>query len=40
MSKLRVHSFAISIDGYGAGPDQDPDNPLGKGGSDRRAYLR
>ena len=22
MSKLRVHSFSISIDGYGAGPDQ------------------
>ncbi len=29
MSKLRVHSFAISIDGYGAGPDQDLQNPLG-----------
>ena len=32
MSKLRVHSFAISIDGYGAGPDQSVDNPLGAGG--------
>jgi dihydrofolate reductase len=32
MSKLRVHSFAISIDGYGAGPDQAIDNPLGVGG--------
>jgi len=29
MSKLRVQSFAISIDGYGAGPDQDLRNPLG-----------
>jgi dihydrofolate reductase len=29
MSKLRVQSFAISIDGYGAGPDQDIDHPLG-----------
>ena len=29
MTKLRVQSFAISIDGYGAGPDQDLDNPLG-----------
>ncbi len=29
MSKLRVHSFSISIDGYGAGPDQDLENPLG-----------
>jgi hypothetical protein len=32
MSKLRVHSFGISLDGYGAGPDQDLDNPLGRGG--------
>ena len=32
MSKLRVHTFAISLDGYGAGPDQGLDNPLGKGG--------
>jgi dihydrofolate reductase len=31
-SRLRVHSFAISLDGYGAGPDQDLDNPLGVGG--------
>src|SRR5579862_8191689 len=29
MSKLLVRSFAISLDGYGAGPDQDLDNPLG-----------
>jgi len=29
MSKLRVHSFAISIDGYGAGPKRDLQNPLG-----------
>jgi len=29
MPKLRVHSFAISVDGYGAGPDQDLENPLG-----------
>jgi dihydrofolate reductase len=32
MSRLRVHSFAISLDGYGAGPDQNLDNPLGRGG--------
>ena len=32
MSKLRVHSFAISVDGYGAGPGQDRENPLGVGG--------
>ena len=28
MSKLRVRSFSISIDGYGAGPNQDLENPL------------
>jgi dihydrofolate reductase len=32
MSKLRVHCFTISIDGYGAGRNQDLDNPLGVGG--------
>lgn len=32
MSKLRVHAFAISIDGYGAGPNQSLENPLGVGG--------
>jgi dihydrofolate reductase len=32
MPKLRVQSFSISLDGYGAGPDQSRDNPLGVGG--------
>jgi dihydrofolate reductase len=32
MPKLRVHNFAISLDGYGAGRDQSTDNPLGVGG--------
>lgn len=32
MPKLRVHCFAISLDGYGAGPDQTVANPLGVGG--------
>ena len=32
MSKLRVAAFGISIDGYGAGPDQDLANPMGAGG--------
>jgi dihydrofolate reductase len=32
MSKLSVHCFSISLDGYGAGPNQDLDNPLGVGG--------
>src|SRR5262249_33243067 len=33
VSRLRVQSFAISIDGYGAGPSQDVDNPLGVNGT-------
>jgi dihydrofolate reductase len=32
MSKLRVNAFGISIDGYGAGPDQDLANPMGASG--------
>lgn len=32
MSKLRVACFAISLDGYGAGPRQSLENPLGEGG--------
>ena len=32
MTRLRVHCFSISLDGYGAGPNQGPDNPLGTGG--------
>ena len=33
MSKLRVESFTISLDGFGAGPNQDINNPLGVGGT-------
>jgi len=32
MSKLRVHAFTLSLDGFGAGPDQSLDDPLGVGG--------
>lgn len=32
MSSVRVQSFSISIDGFGAGPHQDLNNPLGVGG--------
>jgi len=32
MPKLRVQSFSVSLDGYGAGPSQDLKNPLGVGG--------
>jgi len=34
VSQLRVSCFAISIDGYGAGPHQDRQNPLGVGGEE------
>jgi dihydrofolate reductase len=32
MQKLRVHNFAISLDGYAAGPGQDLQHPLGVDG--------
>lgn len=32
MSRLRVNAFAMSIDGFGAGPDQGLDHPMGVGG--------
>lgn len=32
MSRLRVESVSISLDGFGAGPNQDLKNPLGIGG--------
>lgn len=33
MSKVRVNCFAVSLDGYGAGPRQSLENPLGVGGT-------
>jgi dihydrofolate reductase len=32
MGKLGVRNFSLSLDGYGAGPNQDLNNPLGAGG--------
>jgi dihydrofolate reductase len=32
MSKLRVHCFSVSLDGFGAGPNQSLDHGLGEGG--------
>ncbi len=32
MSKLRVAAFSVSADGFGAGPDQSLQDPLGVGG--------
>jgi len=39
MSKVRVNGFSISIDGYGAGPDQDLANPLGVGGEALHRWI-
>ena len=32
MTKIRVNAFSISLDGYGAGPDQELEHPMGVGG--------
>ena len=32
MTKLRVRAFSVSLDGFGAGPGQDLQNPMGRGG--------
>ena len=39
MTRVRVESFTISIDGYGAGPDQDINDPLGVGGMELHLWL-
>jgi len=39
MSKVRVAAFSISLDGFGAGPRQDLQNPLGVRGSELHAWL-
>ena len=39
MTKVRVLSFALSLDGYGAGPDQDLRNPLGVNGPELMEWL-
>ncbi|RWC92940.1 MAG: dihydrofolate reductase [Mesorhizobium sp.] len=39
MSKLRVNAFTLSLDGFGAGPDQDLANPLGIGGENLHKWM-
>jgi dihydrofolate reductase len=39
LSKLKVRSFSISIDGYGAGPKQDLQNPLGLRGTELMEWF-
>ena len=39
MSKLRVSSFGLSLDGFGAGPDQDLEHPLGVRGPELMEWF-
>ena len=39
MSILKVSAFSVSLDGYGAGPDQSIDNPLGKRGEELHDWV-
>ena len=39
MTRVRVEGFTISLDGYGAGPEQDIDHPLGRGGTELHPWL-
>jgi dihydrofolate reductase len=39
MTKLRVNAFGVSLDGYGAGPNQDLKNPLGVGGESLHKWF-
>ena len=39
MPKVRAAGFAVSLDGYGAGPEQSLDNPLGKGGRELHQWA-
>jgi len=39
MAKLRVQSFGVSVDGYGAGPDQSLDHPLGVRGPELMEWF-
>ena len=39
MTRVRVNSFCISLDGYGAGPNQDLQNPLGEGGTELHQWF-
>ena len=39
MTRVRVAGVTISLDGYGAGPNQDINNPLGLGGTELHQWL-
>jgi len=39
MPRLRVNAFTVSADGFGAGPDQGREYPLGRGGEDLHGWF-
>ena len=39
MTRVRVDGFTLSLDGYGAGPHQDLNHPLGQGGTALHPWL-
>jgi len=39
MAKVRVAGFAVSLDGYGAGPEQSLQDPLGKRGTELHRWF-
>jgi dihydrofolate reductase len=39
MSKLKVSCFGVSIDGFGAGPNQSIENPMGMGGMSLHGWV-
>ena len=39
MSKVRIAGFAVSVDGFGAGPDQSLEQPLGKRGGELMSWF-
>lgn len=39
MSKIKVTAFSVSLDGFGAGPDQNRENPLGKRGEELHEWV-
>lgn len=39
MGSVRVAGFSLSLDGYGAGPEQSLQNPLGKRGRELHGWL-
>lgn len=39
MSKVKVRAFSISLDGFGAGPDQTRQEPLGKRGEELHEWI-